>query len=213
MTQRQTHEVQLSSKSSFPWGDVVDIPKFNPALGTLERVALQVEGRIHHTYRVENITTGASGAAGNVHWDVDPVAAQSGVYTVPLEDAAVWTLNPTLGVICSEDPIAETRVDAGVQDGFVGPYDGVLDYSGAGGLTVNNVHWPSVGVAKTPSVYTSDCMMGEFTLVSGQSGSMAFDVDGTNDTNFFPEDPGFVFAHDDTITHESLKVTVVYFYN
>ncbi|MGC8989080.1 MAG: choice-of-anchor E domain-containing protein [Verrucomicrobiia bacterium] len=96
------------------WVTQLDIPQFDPALGTLESVALEVDASIFTDFEAENIYNSGD------EWASAPVTATIGT-TVSLQfDGAV---------------LAAAHPSIYRQDNIAAKYDGVFDFGGASGVS------------------------------------------------------------------------------
>jgi len=105
-----TDSIPLSATG---WSDSVSVPKFDPALGTLNSIEYTLSGHVEGTAAFENQSPSEA--------------------TITMDLSAILKLQrPDLTTIVITIPVASTSDD-------VTAYDGVLDYGGTSGRTHSNL--------------------------------------------------------------------------
>lgn len=120
-TQCFSDSVPLQSTN---WNTTVSIPKFNPALGTLQSIQFTLSGNVQGTARAESLD--ASPTIVNTQFSAD-----------------ITLTRPDLSVIVVTIPIANFT------DAF-GPFDGTIDFAGTSGITHPGINASDSDVVVSP---------------------------------------------------------------
>jgi hypothetical protein len=124
---------QVSYSDSVPltatgWNDTLTVPKFDPALGVLQSIDVELAAHAQGSTGFENLTASSA--------------------TISMTYRATGTLKRPNGVLLLTVSPAKSYVDP------TGPYDGVLNFGGSSGKTYTGVNadaFGSVNLAATPA--------------------------------------------------------------
>jgi hypothetical protein len=130
------------------WNRSVTVPKFDPALGTLQSINFMLSGHIEGTARVENTSP------------VSPCSASLAF------QAQITLTRPDLSVIVVTIPIANFN-------DTLAPFDGTIDFRGPSGMTHSNIIANAMNNATSPPPL-SDLVL--FTGPAGAPGTITLPV-------------------------------------